>query len=84
MEEVKSLEQTLLDYEKYYQLVMAFLNWKGVATKKHQKQGLKNSIITKAVFEAVRNTGGRRAKDYEMQKLTKAVMKRCQISTVTH
>lgn len=30
--------------------VMAFVNWKGVATKKHQKQGLKGSIITKAVF----------------------------------
>ncbi len=30
--------------------VMAFVNWKGVATKKHQKQGLKNSIIAKAVF----------------------------------
>jgi hypothetical protein len=30
--------------------VMAFVNWKGKATKKYQKQGLKNSIITKAVF----------------------------------
>lgn len=30
--------------------VMAFVNWKVVATKKHQKKGLKDSIITKAVF----------------------------------
>lgn len=34
--------------------------------------------IIKKVFqflEAVRNTGGRRAKDYELEKLTKSVMK---------
>lgn len=80
--------------------VMASVNWKGRVTKKHQKKGLKESIITKAVFgtcmfedmvhifatiiiqvflfyfiEAVRNTGGRRAKDYEMEKLTKSLMK---------
>ncbi|KZS21197.1 Uncharacterized protein APZ42_011924 [Daphnia magna] len=55
--------------------VRALVNWKGMATKKYQKKGLKESIITKAVFEAVRNTGGRRAKDYEMEKLTKGIMR---------
>ncbi|EFX76626.1 hypothetical protein DAPPUDRAFT_322236 [Daphnia pulex] len=79
IEDIKALEQTLLDNDKYYQLVTIIRNIGGgsigKATKKYQKQGLKNSIITKAVFEAVRNTGGRRAKDYELEKITKKMMK---------
>ena len=37
-------------YRIFSKKVMAFVNWKGVATKKHQKKGLIDSIITKAVF----------------------------------
>ncbi|EFX62941.1 hypothetical protein DAPPUDRAFT_269379 [Daphnia pulex] len=64
IEDIKALEQTLLDNDKYYQLVTIIRNIE-----------VDRLVAQLSAHEAVRNTGGRRAKDYELEKITKQMMK---------
>ncbi|KAI9554922.1 hypothetical protein GHT06_020202 [Daphnia sinensis] len=55
--------------------VMASVNWEGKIKKGSlQKQGLKQSIVTKAVFDGVRTTS-RKSNNFELETETKKIMK---------
>lgn len=55
--------------------VMASVNWEGKIKKgSPQKQGLKQSIVTKAVFDGVRTTS-RKSNNFELETETKKIMK---------
>ncbi|KAK4017407.1 hypothetical protein OUZ56_032719 [Daphnia magna] len=55
--------------------VMASVNWEGKIKKRSlQKQGLKESIVTKAVFDGVRTTS-LKSNNFELETETKKIMK---------